>query len=386
VIKNPFLLATVLLGIEVLVLWLADHPRSKQWFKFLPSLFWIYFLPMLASTVGLIDPKSPLYSKIINALLPASLFLLLMTVDIRSIIRLGRPALIMFFAGSAGIVFGAPIVFFILKGWIGTDFWAGFGALSASWTGGSANMIAVKEALGTPDAVFLPMVIVDTIVPYVWMAILVAFAESQPFFDRWNSADRRIFDQLSRKAHKPEAAPIQRWQWWKVLLLMVLAVGVSQSVHAVIKLLPIGKGAAYAWTIITVSGAAIALSFTRAKQVESLGSTKLGYLLLYFVLTSIGAKASLSNIGATALLLVAGFLIVAIHATVLLAVARLIRAPMFLAAIASQANIGGVASAPIVAEIYQPGFAPVGLLLAILGNIVGTYLGILTGQLCRLLS
>jgi uncharacterized membrane protein len=385
VIDQPFFLVTILLSLECLVLWLASQDRYKKWFQFLPSLFWIYFLPMLASTVGLIDPTSPLYSKIINSLLPASLFLLLITVDIRAILRLGRPALIMFFAGSAGVVLGTALVFFILKGWIGKEFWAGFGALSGSWTGGSANMIAVKEALGTPDSVFLPMVIVDTIVPYVWMAILVAFAESQPFFDRWNSADHRIFDQLNRKAHHAETRGPQEWRWGKTILMVGVAVGVSWVIHAVLKMLPIGKGAAYAWTIIVVSALAIALSFTPAKKVEAFESTKIGYFLLYFVLTAIGAKASLSNIGATVLLVIAGFLIVAIHAAILLGVARLIRAPMFLAAVASQANIGGVASAPIVAEIYQPGFAPIGLLLAILGNIVGTYIGILTGQLCRLL-
>jgi uncharacterized membrane protein len=383
-IKSPFFLIVILLAIETLVLWLAAHERYKKWFAVLPSLFWIYFLPMLFSTFGIIDPKSPIYSKIINILLPASLFLLLITVDIKSILRLGRPALIMFFAGSAGIVFGAMLVFFIFKGWIGLEFWKGFGALSGSWTGGSANMIAVKEALQTPDAVFLPMVIVDTIVPYVWMAILVAFAESQPYFDRWNSADRRILDQLSRKAYKIEEQKVV-WEWWRVALLAAAAVGVSWGVREFVQVLPIGKDAVYAWTVILVSALAIGLSFTRAKKLEVHGSTKIGYFILFFVLTSIGAKASLSNIGATVLLIIAGFIIVAIHAAILLAVARLIRAPMFLAAVASQANIGGVASAPIVAEIYQPGFAPIGLLLAILGNIVGTYIGILAGQLCRLM-
>jgi len=383
-IQQPFVLVVILLSIECLVLWLAEHPRYKKWFKFLPSLFWIYFLPMLFSTFGIIDPKSPIYSKIINSLLPASLFLLLITVDIKSILRLGRPALIMFFAGSVGVMFGTALVFFIMKGWIGREFWAGFGALSASWTGGSANMIAVKEALSTPDAVFLPMVIVDTIVPYVWMAILVAFAESQPFFDRWNNADRRILDQLNRRAHKPESLAPQQGQWWQAVLMAGAAVIVSILVRELVKVLPIGKDAQYAWTIIFVSVLAITVSFTPARKLEAAGSTKVGYFILFFVLTSIGAKASLSNIGATVLLLIAGFLIVAIHAAVLLGVARLIRAPMFLVAAASQANIGGVASAPIVAEIYQPGFAPIGLLLAILGNIVGTYIGILTGQLCRL--
>ena len=108
--------------------------------------------------------------------------------------------------------------------------------------------------------------------------------------------------------------------------------------------------------------------------------------MLYFVLTTIGAKASIVHIGSSLILIAAGFVLVLIHAGLLLLVSRWMKTPLFLAAVASQANIGGVASAPIVAEIYQPGFASVGLLLAILGNIVGTYFGILTAQLCRFVA
>src|SRR3989338_10203814 len=168
-VKNPLLIVCILLSIELLVLWISNQHRFKKCFKFLPSLFWIYFLPMVVSTAGLIDAKSPVYQQITVNLLPASLFLLLITVDVKGILKLGPTALIMFFAGSLGIVIGAPLVFWILKGWVAPEFWSGFGALAGSWTGGRAHMIAVKEALGTPDAVFLPMVIVDTIVPYVWM-------------------------------------------------------------------------------------------------------------------------------------------------------------------------------------------------------------------------
>ncbi len=138
---------------------------------------------MVLSTCGIIDAKSPLYAGITKYLLPPALFLLLLNVDIKAISRLGPAALVMFFAGSFGIMLGMVISFIIFKPLVGPQFWAGFGALAASWTGGSANMIAVKEALNTPDAVFLPMVIVDTIVPYAWMGILVALAARQKSFD-----------------------------------------------------------------------------------------------------------------------------------------------------------------------------------------------------------
>src|ERR1700733_12774402 len=198
-IHDPLQLILVLLAVESCVLFLAGNPRTKHFFNFLPSMFWIYFLPMVLSTCGIIDAKSPLYQGITRYLLPPALFLLLLNVDFKAISRLGPCALVMFFAGTFGIMLGMVISFVIFKPLIGPQFWGGFGALSASWTGGSANMIAVKEALNTPDAVFFPMVIVDTILPYVWMGILVTLAARQESFDQWNRSDRRILDDLAKR-------------------------------------------------------------------------------------------------------------------------------------------------------------------------------------------
>ncbi len=385
-LRNPWLIVAFLLALEVFILYLANHARFKKYFDFLPSVFWIYFLPMLASTAGFIDAKSPIYQLISTNLLPASLFLLLITVDIKAILKLGRVALIMFFAGSAGIVFGAPLVFFLFKDIIGPDFWMGFGAIAASWTGGSANMIAVKEAMTTPDAVFLPMVIVDTIVPYVWMGIMVALVSFQPLYDKWNKSDRTILNELADKTKDASADKIQKLNFKNVILILLIAGVGSLAAQKISHFLPVIKDiiSPTAWTIIVVSTLGLILSLTKARSVAQLGSTRVGYFILYFVLTTIGAKANISNIGSSLILILSGFCLVLFHAFILIITARLIKAPMFLVAVASQANIGGVASAPIVAEIYQPGLASVGLLLAILGNIVGTYFGILAAQLCRL--
>jgi uncharacterized membrane protein len=387
-IRNPWATIAVLISIEILILWISSHPRYKKWFEFVPSLFWIYFIPMLASTFGILDPTNQVYKYVTDWILPASLFLLLVSVDVRAILKLGRPALIMFFAGSAAFVLGAPVVFFILKGWIGSQFWSGFGALCGSWTGGSANMIAVKEALSVPDSVYLPMVVVDTVVPYAWMAILVIFVESQPMFDRWNNSDRRILDQLTRKSKlaKDSRGTMTPVDVRMMAVILLVAVTASFLTQYAARFLPVIKDviSPFAWTVILVSLLGVACSLTPVKNLERYGSMKIGYWLLYFVLTTIGAKASLSDIGSTFILIIAGIMMVIIHAAVMIGVARMIRAPLFLVAAASQANIGGVASASIVAELYQPGLASVGLLLAILGNIVGTYLGILAGHLCRL--
>ncbi len=384
-IHHPLLLIVVLLLIETAVLYLANHKHFSRFFNMLPSVFWIYFLPMIASSAGLIDSHSGIYSKITTYLLPMALFLLLMTVDIKAIVHLGPPALLMFFIGTLGIMLGMVMVFILFKGIIGSQFWSGFAALTGSWTGGSANMIAVKEALGTPDSVFLPMVIVDTIVPYVWMAFMVACVGLAPIFDRFNHSDRCVIDDLHKRIQNIQPQRGRELGLWTTLGLIILAcTGGLFSIY-VSHFLPEIHGiiSTYAWTIIIVSCLGILLSLTSAKKLEAYGTNKVGYFILYFVLTSIGAKASISHIGSAFILIAAGFLVVFIHAGVLLIAARIMRAPLFLVAVSSQANVGGVASAPLVAEIYQKGFASVGLLLAILGNIEGTYIGILTGQICH---
>jgi uncharacterized membrane protein len=386
VITNPLLIIAVLVSIEALVLVLSRHERTRRYFDLLPAVFWIYFLPMLAATFGLITAKSPVYGMITTWLLPASLVLLLLPVDMKAILRLGPTALAMFFIGAAGIIAGTVFSFALFKPLVGAEFWSGFGALSASWTGGSANMIAVKEALSVPDAVFAPMVIVDTVVPYLWMGFMIAMVGLQPAFDRWNRSDRSILDHFGEQAVKHLATSGSRRTAVGVLLALGVAFAGGGAAHLIARQLPQIKDVVttYTWTIMVVTLIGILLSFSPVRNLERSGATRTGYDLLYFVLTAIGAKASVASIGSALVLIAAGLVIVAVHAVVMLIGARLLRAPLFLVAAASQANIGGVASAPVVAEVYHAGLASVGLLLAILGNIVGTWLGIVCAQLCRM--
>ncbi|MFA5320799.1 MAG: DUF819 family protein [Candidatus Omnitrophota bacterium] len=384
-IRNPFLLTLTLVFIESAVIHISGRRRFKKFFKFIPPVFWIYFLPMLAATFKFIDRQNPLYQFLSANLLPAALILLLLSSDVRSILRLEKPALIMMLAGSLGIMIGIPLAFFFMKPWVGGQMWPGFGALSASWTGGSANMIAVKEALNTPDAVFMPMVVVDTIVPYVWMGILIAAAAHQKRFDAWNRSDCRVLDELSRKTKAVSQEADPKFEFTPTLILTGIALSGVLLSRGLAARLPVFKNVIsdYTWAILLASFLGIALSFTPARKLEKHGASRLGYFVLYLVLTSIGARAGISSLNTAFLLIIAGFLAVFFHAFVLLLTARIIKAPLFLVAAASQANIGGAASAPVVAEIYQRGLASAGLLLAILGNILGTYCGIITGQVCR---
>jgi uncharacterized membrane protein len=380
---HPVYIIIILLLIETAILSLAQTATGKKLFRFLPSMFWIYFLPMLANTAGILPAENPLYSEITRWVLPAALIVLLLSADIRGILRLGPTALGMMTAGVAGIVLGAPIVTLLYRAWLPPEAWKGIGALSASWIGGSANMIAVREAIGTPDNVFLPAVIVDTIIPYFWMGLLIAASAYQSSFDRWNKSNLRLLDDLARRTAANHTK--HKWTIPGVCLIAALAIGGSFVAVRISRFLPTVKNGfgATAWVVILATLLGVILSFTPARKLESRGSNIIGFAMLYFVLASIGAKTNLSHIRSVPILLAAGATWIVIHAIFLLIAARLLRAPLALAAAASQACVGGPASAPVVAGIYRPELAPVGLLLAVLGNILGTFLGLSAARLCQ---
>jgi len=378
-IQNSFGILCALVLIEATVLFFSENPRTKKFFQFPPPLFWIYFLPMLVAGIGILPQEHAIYPKITSTVLPAGLILLLITTDIKAILKLGRPALLIMFTGSAGIMVGAPLVVMLFKPWLPADAWSGFGALSASWTGGSANMIAVKEAIHTPDAVFFPMIVVDTVVAYSWMGFLILLEGVQKKYDLWNRSDRGVVEELSRKTASAGTGA-REFNFQYLPLILAVAFGgawISNSLARIV------GGGSFAWTIILASTFGILLSFTSLRKLESHGASRAGYLFLFLVLSSIGARASLSGIFSAPVLILAGFTLILIHGIFLLIVARIARIPLCLVAAASQANIGGPASAPIVAAAYEPALAPVGLLLGILGNVMGTYFGLVCAQLCH---
>lgn len=381
-IQSPAGIFCALLFIEGTILFLSERRECEKLFRFPPPLFWIYFLPMIFSGLGILPQQHAIYPRITSTVLPAGLILLLVSTDIKAILKLGRPALLMMLTGSAGIMIGAPLVVMLFKPWLPADAWSGFGALSASWIGGSANMIAVKEAIHTPDSVFFPMIVVDTVVAYSWMGLLILLEGFQKIYDKKNRSDRRVVEALARKTASAETST-QKIRFQYLPLIFAVAFGGAWISNGLAGIL--GNGS-FAWTIILASTLGILLSLTSLRRLESHGASRAGYLFLYLVLTSIGARASLSGIFSAPILIVAGIVLILIHAVFLLIVSRAVRIPLCLVAAASQANIGGPASAPIVAAVYEPALAPVGLLLGILGNVMGTYLGLVTSMLCKYVS
>lgn len=380
-LTEPAPVLAMLILIEGGVLWLSTQPYAQWLFKYLPSMFWIYFVPMLCNTLGLLPPQSAVYDVIGTYVLPASLLLLLIPVDVKSILRLGPIALAIMLAGSLGTFVGGPIVTALYQGMLPEDAWRSVGILSASWIGGSANMAAVKEATGTPDSAMNLAVVVDTLIPYAWMGLLVLLSAFQKPYDRWNRSRESMIAELSERAKVRAAQPMP------VNLPGIGVMAAVAVIGSVLALLLAGEGVNLqkAWdvkvldlkasAILLASVAGIGLSFTPLRRLDAQGATHFGNLLLYLLLATFGAKASLANLGAAPWLLAAGATWIVIHAAVLVLAGRLLRAPMALLATASQANIGGPASAPVIAGVYHPALPTVGLLMALLGNIIGTYAG-----------
>ena len=367
-------LFTAILGF---VFWLDSFDALEPVFKYLPPVIWAYFVPMICTTIGITPAESPVYGWMSTYLLPFSLFLLMITVDLQAILRLGPMALFMMCAGTLGIVVGGPVVFALFGGFFEDPVaWKGFAALSGSWIGGTANLMAMKQSVGTPDSTLGPLLVVDVVAGYGWMGVLIFLSAYQDRFDNWINADTSAMDRLNEKMKN--ADDHRRPVTLRDLAVMVgLALAATVAAKAIADGLPeLGDPTiitAGTWAILLVVTAGLILSFTPLQEMENAGASRVGYFALYLLLTSIGAKADLAAVLDVPLYLLAGVVWIAIHIAFLLAAARMVNAPLFFVATGSMANVGGAASAPIVAGVYLPAMAPVGLLMGVAGYILGIY-------------
>jgi uncharacterized membrane protein len=250
--RNPVYIICVLVCIQAAVLFIDSRPIGKKLFRFLPSMFWIYFIPMLANTVGLLPAESNVYGTLTRWVLPGSLVVLLLSADIRGILKLGPTALGVMAASVGGIMIGAPVVMLIYRHWLPADAWQAVGALSGSWIGGSANMVAVKEGIGTPDEMFKLLIITDTIIPYAWMGLLIALSAHQEKFDRWNKSNTQLLDDLVIHAKNNSNCNVVRHTLTGTVAIAVIALlGAGIAVWAS-RVLPSVKNVVnpVAWSVI----------------------------------------------------------------------------------------------------------------------------------------
>ena len=403
-IRNDAVILGLLAATLGVVFWTTRSPRPfwQRLYKYVPALVLCYFLPALYNTFGLIDgEQSKLYFIASRYLLPATLVLLTLAIDLPATLRLGPKALIMFFTASLAVVLGGPLALLLWKSLapnaVDPELWRGMTAIAGSWIGGAANQAAMKEVFQIDANVFGVMVAVDVLFSYIWMAVLLWMAAQHQRLDRRLNADTRAIAELGERMERMRLEHERIPALSDLMIMLALAFGATGLSHALATpLAGAFAGVAWAerlslaseffWIVVLATTFGLLLSFTRARQLEGAGASRLGMAMLYLLIATVGMQMNIGAVFSNPVLFGIGFTWIAFHAVVLLVVARLIRAPTFFLAVGSQANIGGAASAPVVAAAFHPSLAPVGVLLAVLGYALGTYGGWLCGQLMRLVS
>ncbi|PQJ74094.1 DUF819 domain-containing protein [Polaribacter gangjinensis] len=385
----------------------------SKFYKIVPGLFMAYFIPALFTTFGLISPewetknvageivknKSQLYFVSSQYLLPAALVLMTLSIDLKAIFNLGSKALIMFFTGTIGIIIGGPIAILLISIFSpetlgGSNFdavWRGLSTLAGSWIGGGANQTAMLEIYKYNPAKYGGMVIVDIVVANIWMAILLIGIGKKDAIDKWLKADTSAIEDLKQKVTLFTDKVKRNPTLSDLMIMLAIAFGTVGFGHFTAKYLseffkefvatissPTIRNtfsfldSSFFWLISIATLVAIILSFTKAKNYEGAGASKLGSVFIYILVASIGMKMDLNQALENPGLIVIGLVWMTIHAILLIIVAKIIKAPYFFLAVGSQANVGGAASAPIVAQAFHPSLATVGVLLAVFGYAIGT--------------
>tara|TARA_R110001592_G_scaffold363109_2_gene680426 strand:+ start:114830 stop:116110 length:1281 start_codon:yes stop_codon:yes gene_type:complete len=393
----------------------------KKFYGIVPALLLCYFLPAIFNSLGIISGSdSKLYFVASRYLLPSALVLLCLSIDIPAIKRLGPKAIIMFFAGTLGIIIGGPVALYII-GLFSPDIlmdngsdsiWRGLSTIAGSWIGGGANQTAMKEIYGASEALFSAMIIVDVFVANLWMAFLLYGAGKSDKLDQKLKADNSAIVSLKEKVEAYSASISTNPNLTQIMILMgvvffvvaiahaladVISPGISTYIESILTANPdsaikyiTSLGSGFFWLVVFSTLGGILLSMTNARKMEGYGASKFGSVFIYILVATIGMKMDIgeliSNWKVFKYLISIGLVWMIIHILVLLGVAKLIKAPFFYVAVGSQANVGGAASAPIVASAFSPALAPVGVLLAVLGYAAGTFGAILCTTLMFAIS
>jgi len=390
-ISNPAGILSILTGIAALF-FLLEHQYRWRLFSFLPPLMFIYALPVILSNTGVIPSQSGVYDGIRRYGLPFFLTILLLDVDVKGALRvMGRGVFVMLM-GTLGVIVGAPLAYLVVHRFLSPDAWKGYGALAGSWIGGTGNMAAVSEALDTPPDMFGLAVIADTVVYLVWLPLMLMSRNWAKGFARYShvSGDRIHDMEVAADAVKTKdgVVAMRHVIYLGFLGALVTWIGVAGGgalanllteaiPPEVLERFPVVSGTSI--TVILVTTMAILLSYTPAHRIP--GSQPFAMAVLYLFVAVMGARASISGLGQAVPFVAGAFVWIFIHACFCLWGARLFKVDVHTAAIASAANIGGAASAPVVASYHNEKLVPVSILMALIGYAVGNYAALLTAQL-----
>lgn len=408
-IKNDAIVFGILMGILSFVFLTSssNHPNWKKFYKYFPALLLCYFIPSVLNSLGIISGKdSNLYFVASRYLLPASLVLLTISVDLPAIKRLGSKAVIMFFTGTIGIVLGGPLSI-LLASMISPDLvggqgpeavWRGFATVAGSWIGGGANQAAMKEIFDVGDSLFSAMIAIDVIVANIWMALLLYGTGLDDKINKWFDADVSSIDDLKRRVEQYKEQIMRIPETNDTMRVLAIGFGITGIAHlgadtiapairnAAPELARFSLTSGFFWLIVISTTIAILLSFTKLREIEGIGASRIGSVFIYILVATIGMKMDILSIFDNPSLFIIGLIWMTIHAILLIIVAKIIKAPFFFLAVGSKANVGGAASAPILASAFHPSLAPVGVLLAVMGYAIGTYGAWLCGILMQAVS
>lgn len=403
----------VIFGILLVILGLvfttsnSQHPIWKKFYGVVPALLLCYFIPSIPATLGLFDPaKSKLYFVASRYLLPASLVLLTISVDLKEIFKLGPKALIMFLTGTVGIMIGGPIAILILSfinpalvtAAAPNEIWRGMTTIAGSWIGGGANQAAMKEVFNVNGELFSNMVTVDIIVGNLWLGVLLVGVGVSHIIDKKFKADNSAIEDLKKKMSDFQDSIKKIPTLPDLMKILMVAFGCTGLAHFLSdliapyllenypKLAQYSLTSGFFWLVIIASMLGVILSFTKVKKLEGAGASRVGSALLYVLIATIGMNMNLLSIFENPGLFLLGFTWISIHIILLFIVAKIIKAPYFFIAVGSTANVGGAASAPIIAASFHPSLAPVGVLLAVFGYVLGTYGAYLCGLMMQAVS
>ncbi len=368
-----------------------DQVTEWKFFQYLPPLLFIYATPVFLNNLDVIPSDSAVYPGLSSYVLPAFIVLMLLKVDVPAAIRIMGKGVLVMLMGTAGVIVGAVIAYVLVHKWLAPDAWTGFGALAGSWIGGTGNMAATSEMLNTPPEQFGLAVLADNVVYIVWLPLLLA---SRNFADRFNAwanvpEDRmRLMDAASDAVIEEERTPVMR----DYIYLTAIAIGVTWVASSLASIFFNAMMQSYpsletllsesTWRILLITTIALTLSITPVSRLPN--PTAIGTAMIYVFVAGMGARASIAGFGQAPAFLLGAFIWIFIHGAFCLVGAKLFQVDVHSVAIASAANIGAAASAPIVAAFHRPSLVPVSILMALLGYAMGNYLAPIAGHLARI--
>jgi uncharacterized membrane protein len=384
-VTSPAGVLTVLCGIGAFFFFLEERTRWRL-FHYFPPLVFIYAVPAILSNTGVLTRTSPVYDWLGSMVLPMFLIIMLLKVDVASTIRvMGRGIFVMLF-GTAGVILGAPLALLLVRHKLPHDAWKAFGTLAGSWIGGTGNMAAIAQGLKTSGQGFGLAVLGDNLVYMIWLPILLGSKSFAAAFNRFTRVDAERIHTLEAIQPQTQDQP-GSLKMRHFLYLLFLGFVCTWAAEVISGRLPVLGPVltASTWKILLITTMGLLLSLTPVRRIPA--SHELAMALVYLFVANMGAKADVSGLsGSAGWFILACYVWIVVHGAFCVLGAYLLRVDIHSTAIASAANIGGAASAPVVASHHNEKLVPVSILMALIGYAVGTYGAFIAAWLCYHIS